>query len=66
MNEGSRSWQETVLNGVAAASMVLPHGLLVFEQGDGEPVVSAAGWKVLRDRTYGAARLVYYTREVAT
>ena len=53
-------WAEKVLAGVTACSILSSRGLLVFEQGDDEPVVDVAGWGIVQERRYGAARLVFY------
>lgn len=55
------SWQETVLNGVAAGPILSRNGLLIFEQGDDEAVCQGTSWRVIRERSYGAAKLVYYS-----
>ena len=38
-------------------------GLFILEQSASEPAVTVAGWGVADERTYGAARLVFYARE---
>ncbi len=39
-------------------------GLVVYEQGGGEPVLDVAGWVMVRERQYGGTRLVMYKRQV--
>lgn len=57
-----RPWAEKVLAGVAGCSILAPSGLLVFEQGDDEPVLDVTGWGILQERRYGGAKLIYYRR----
>jgi len=57
----SLSWAEKVLSLVGRGSILRAGGFLIFEQGDDEPVREGAGWKIIQDRRYGSARLVFYT-----
>jgi 16S rRNA (guanine966-N2)-methyltransferase len=42
--------------------MLVPGGLLVFEQGASENVPEQSGWSLLRDRKYGDTRLLIFRR----
>lgn len=48
------------LDVLSASDRLKPDGVLVFEQRSSQPVREHAMWNVLRERSYGEARLVYY------
>lgn len=54
------AWAEKVLSLVGRGSILRPSGLLIFEQGEDEPVREGAGWQIVQERRYGSARLVFY------
>ena len=44
----------------AAARVLAPGGTVVVEQSKGSVTVEPHGWRLVKDRAYGAARLVFY------
>jgi 16S rRNA G966 N2-methylase RsmD len=58
-----RPWAEKVLSLVAASPILRGGGLLIFEQGEDEPAFESPGWEMIRERCYGAARLVFYRKQ---
>ena len=60
---GDARWLEKTLLALGSGPMLTPAGLLVFEQAAGMPPLEAAGWRLVRDRTYGEARIIIYGRD---
>jgi 16S rRNA (guanine966-N2)-methyltransferase len=54
---------ERALAGLAAGGWLAPGARVVFERGADEPPVSAPGFEVLDERTYGAARVFFMKAE---
>ncbi len=48
------------LESVTSSGWLKPEGWLVFEQRSRQPVREHPHWHVVRERTYGEARLIYY------
>ena len=48
------------LTGLAVTGWLKPTGVLVFEQRSNQEAREHPQWSVLRERTYGEARIVYY------
>jgi len=46
------------LEGIAKHSVLAADGLLVYELRSSDPVVADFGWRVVREKKYGAARIV--------
>lgn len=52
-----------ILDLVAEHSYMAPGGLLVYEQAVRDGVAGAEGWALLREKTYGKTRLLFYERQ---
>ena len=61
--EGVARWPEAILPLIGGRGTLARGGLVVMEQGAGEPVRDVPGWAVVRDRRYGGTRLVMYKRQ---
>jgi len=61
--EGVARWPEVILPLIGGRGTLARGGLVVMEQGAGEPVRDVPGWTVVRDRRYGGTRLVMYKRQ---
>ena len=55
--DGRAHWLEKTLSALAAAPILAPDGILVFEQGDDEPVAQVPGWTCFWTRSYGGTRV---------
>lgn len=62
--DGTARWLEVLLPLIEARGRLAAGGLVVYEQGAGEPVVGVPGWVMVRERRYGGTRLVMYKRQV--
>ncbi len=61
--DGRAHWLEKTLSALAAAPILAPDGILVFEQGDDEPVAQAPNWTCFWTRSYGGTRVGMWRRE---
>jgi 16S rRNA (guanine966-N2)-methyltransferase len=57
------SWPALVARAARRDTVLKPGGLLVVEQRVSGDAVAPAGWRVLRDRRYGATRLLCLEKE---
>ena len=62
--DGTARWLEVLLPLIESRGRLAAGGLVVHEQGAGEPVLEVAGWVMVRERRYGGTRLVMYKRQV--
>lgn len=61
--DGTAHWLEKTLSALAAAPILNPDGILIFEQGDDEPEAKAPGWTCFWSRTYGGTRVGMWRSE---
>lgn len=56
-------WLAKLADLLARNDWVKPGGVFVFETEGHEPVPALAGWRLARDKTYGATRVLIWVRE---
>ncbi len=59
----ANGWQEKLAGLLAQNRWVRPGGVFVFETEGHDPLPALSGWRLARDKTYGATRVLIWVRE---
>ena len=61
----TNGWQAQLAGLLAQNGWIKPGGVFVFETEGHDPLPALSGWRLARDKTYGATRVLIWVREPA-